>query len=74
VRRGASGTAACPFLTEIWIFEIKKKTGVFETIGMEILQDNTIKSVFSCFENALCKKKIFHHIKLVIHVWSTKCR
>lgn len=44
MRRGASGTAACPFLTEIWIFEIKKKTGVFETIGMEILQDNTIKS------------------------------
>ena len=24
VRRGASGTAACPFLTEIWIFLIKK--------------------------------------------------
>ena len=23
---------------------------------------------------ALCKKKIFRHIKLVVHVWSTKCR
>ena len=36
----------------------------------------TFRAMFSCpkFQNlVLCKKKIFRHIKLMVHAWSTKC-
>ena len=43
--------------------------------GATLVQPAAARAIFSCleFQNlALCKKKIFRHIKLAVYVWSTK--
>jgi hypothetical protein len=47
---------------------------VYVEENLTILDLISILAVFSSLKNALCKKKILHDIKLMIHAWSTKCR